>query len=115
MVASSYSKIPLPEALFILEARGEGNRKSMRANKRKIKIMKIRPIRFLKLGILMIPAAAVLWAACTTTTEDKPAEPVKPIGAVVEIKAPLGLPAVPTPEDNPPTAETIALGRNLIL
>ncbi len=75
--------------------------------------MKIRSIRFLKLGIFMIPAAAILWAACATTTEDKPAEPVKPIGAGVEIKAPLGLPAVPTPEDNPPTAETIALGRNL--
>ncbi len=72
---------------------------------------KIRSIRFLKLGIFMIPAAAVLWAACTT--EEKPAEPVKPIGAVVVIKAPLGLPAVPTSEDNPPTAETIALGRNL--
>lgn len=39
--------------------------------------------------------------------------PAKPIGAVVEIKAPLGLPPVPIPEDNPPTAETIALGRKL--
>lgn len=38
---------------------------------------------------------------------------VRPIGAAVEIKAPLGLPAVPIPADNPPTAETIALGRRL--
>jgi len=31
----------------------------------------------------------------------------------VEIKPPLGLPPVPVPPDNPPTAETIALGRKL--
>ncbi len=36
-----------------------------------------------------------------------------PIGRVVEIKAPLGLPPVPIPADNPPTRETIALGRRL--
>ena len=38
---------------------------------------------------------------------------IKPIGKPVEIKAPLGLPPVPIPPDNPPTAETIALGRRL--
>jgi cytochrome c peroxidase len=37
----------------------------------------------------------------------------RPIGATVEIKAPLGLPPVPIPADNPPTAETISLGRKL--
>jgi len=36
-----------------------------------------------------------------------------PIGPVVEIKAPLGLPPVPIPADNPPTAASIALGRRL--
>jgi cytochrome c peroxidase len=36
-----------------------------------------------------------------------------PVGKPVQIKAPLGLPPVPTPADNPPTAETIALGRRL--
>jgi cytochrome c peroxidase len=36
-----------------------------------------------------------------------------PIGKIVQIKAPLGLPPVPIPADNPPTAETIALGRRL--
>ncbi len=36
-----------------------------------------------------------------------------PIGKPVQIKAPLGLPPVPIPPDNPPTAETIALGRRL--
>lgn len=39
--------------------------------------------------------------------------PVKPIGTAVTIKAPLGLPPVPIPPDNPPTAETITLGRRL--
>ncbi len=37
----------------------------------------------------------------------------KPIGAVVVIPSPLGLPPVPVPADNPETAETIALGRRL--
>jgi cytochrome c peroxidase len=36
-----------------------------------------------------------------------------PIGKPVEIKPPLGLPPVTIPADNPPTAETIALGRRL--
>jgi cytochrome c peroxidase len=43
----------------------------------------------------------------------KPPASGRPIGAVVEIKVPLGLPPVPIPADNPPTAETIALGRKL--
>jgi cytochrome c peroxidase len=38
---------------------------------------------------------------------------VKPIGKTVQIKAPLGLPPIPIPADNPLTAETIALGRRL--
>jgi cytochrome c peroxidase len=40
-------------------------------------------------------------------------KPAIPIGKVVEIPAPLGLPPVPIPADNPPTEETIALGRRL--
>ncbi len=36
-----------------------------------------------------------------------------PIGKPLEIKAPLGLPPVPIPADNPPTAETVELGRRL--
>jgi len=39
--------------------------------------------------------------------------PAKPIGQPVAIRAPLGLPPVPVPADNPPTADTIALGRRL--
>lgn len=36
-----------------------------------------------------------------------------PIGKPITIKPPLGLPPVPFPPDNPPTAETIRLGRKL--
>lgn len=38
---------------------------------------------------------------------------VHPIGTALEIAAPLGLPPVPVPADNPATVETIALGRRL--
>ena len=41
-----------------------------------------------------------------------PPEP-RPIGTPIQITAPLGLPPVPIPADNPPTAETVALGRKL--
>jgi cytochrome c peroxidase len=36
-----------------------------------------------------------------------------PIGKLIKIKAPLGMPPVPIPPDNPPTEETIVLGRRL--
>jgi cytochrome c peroxidase len=52
--------------------------------------------------------AALLWCSgCGPHLTDKP------IGIVVTIEPPLGLPPVPYPADNPPTAETIALGRKL--
>jgi cytochrome c peroxidase len=38
---------------------------------------------------------------------------VLPVGKTVQIKAPLGLPPVPIPAGNPPTEDTIALGRRL--
>ncbi len=38
---------------------------------------------------------------------------VLPTGKPLQINAPLGLPPVPIPADNPPTAETVALGRLL--
>ena len=37
----------------------------------------------------------------------------KTIGEVVTVKAPLGLPPVPVPDNNPITAEKVALGRAL--
>ena len=64
---------------------------------------------FLSSGLLLL-----LGCSSAPKVEEKKAEaPAKPIGTVVEIKAPLGLPPVPIPADNPPTAETIALGRKL--
>src|ERR1051325_9040242 len=54
---------------------------------------------------------APLLLLCSCSSNDKPS--ARPIGRVIEIKTPLGLPRVSFPEDNPPTAETIALGRDL--
>lgn len=44
---------------------------------------------------------------------DKATMDLLPTGKLLQIKAPLGLPPVPIPADNPPTAETVALGRLL--
>src|SRR5690554_6327712 len=56
----------------------------------------------------VMPAIALLFvSAC------RQADTQRPIGAEVKVQPPLGLPAVPIPPDNPPTAETVALGRKL--
>jgi cytochrome c peroxidase len=44
---------------------------------------------------------------------DKERGSLMPTGTPLTIKAPLGLPPVPIPADNPPTVETVALGRLL--
>jgi cytochrome c peroxidase len=69
---------------------------------------------------LLVCLVAALFSGCSRTeptstaeSETKALPPARPIGQVVEIKAPLGLPPVPISADNPPTAETIALGRKL--
>ncbi len=63
---------------------------------------------------LALPATVLLVAAgCGPTGSEAPSEPLMPIGETITIPPPLGLPAVPIPEDNPPTAETVALGRHL--
>jgi cytochrome c peroxidase len=49
--------------------------------------------------------AVVFLAACSS--------PAHVAGTAVAIEAPLGLPPVPIPADNPPTEESIALGRKL--
>ena len=51
--------------------------------------------------------ALLMLAGCHKTISDRP------IGEPVAIHPPLGLPPVPIPADNPPTADTIALGRRL--
>ena len=73
-----------------------------------------RVILVLTIALVALLAACGKEATKAPAPESKPAPPAaKPIGAVVEIKAPLGLPPVSIPADNPPTAETIALGRRL--
>ena len=62
---------------------------------------------FYGFALAAVIAVLVFWYAAATVPR------AIPIGKVVEIKAPLGLPPVPIPADNPPTAETIALGRRL--
>lgn len=61
--------------------------------------------------LLFIVAAAWLLSSCGARRQADVA--ARPIGTPVAIPAPLGLPPVPVPADNPPTAETIALGRKL--
>lgn len=53
-------------------------------------------------------ALVVLTVSCSRAPVNE-----RPIGAAVEIKAPLGLPEVPVPPTNPETAESVALGRRL--
>ncbi|MEP7366524.1 MAG: cytochrome c peroxidase [Acidobacteriota bacterium] len=48
-----------------------------------------------------------------TTPGPSSTHSTRPIGKPIDIPAPLGLPPVPIPPDNPPTAETVALGRRL--
>ena len=58
---------------------------------------------------------AVLMALIFLTNCASPAPAGKaiPTGKTISIATPLGLPAVPIPADNPPTAETVALGAEL--
>jgi cytochrome c peroxidase len=58
---------------------------------------------------ICIVVAVLLLSACNR----KAAVVENPVGAKLEIAAPLGLPPVPVPADNPVTAETVALGRKL--
>ncbi|MBM3795561.1 MAG: c-type cytochrome [Acidobacteria bacterium] len=64
-------------------------------------------------------AFALLWSLGTACTRPQPPQPrsavdsAKPVGQPVAIRGALGLPPLPVPADNPPTAETIALGRDL--
>src|SRR6185312_4496280 len=53
----------------------------------------------------------LLFISCSE--KPKVEESSKPVGAPIAIQSPLGLPPVPIPADNPPTADGIALGRRL--
>jgi len=67
-------------------------------------------IRRISYFILLVVATGMVLQA---QSQDQKGSGTMPIGKTVQIKAPLGLPPVPIPPDNPPTAETIALGRRL--
>jgi len=64
----------------------------------------------LKIHHVLIAGFLVFCVGCRTSGS---AGNDLPVGSLVAIKAPLGLPPVPFPANNPPTAETIALGRKL--
>ena len=64
--------------------------------------------------LVCLAALAAVFIACSQQpTPVAPAVAAKPTGTPIPIVAPLGLPPVPIPADNPPTAETVALGRRL--
>jgi len=84
----------------------------------------MRTLRLLSVALLiaavaLLVAAAWHWNASPSTvlaadlSTNQAAAAVKPIGKPLSIKAPLGLPPVPIPADNPPTEDTVALGRRL--
>ena len=64
----------------------------------------------LSLALSMLIAANCSWRA---SAQSSAGGPVLPVGKTIKIKAPLGLPPVPIPADNPPSEDTIALGRRL--
>jgi cytochrome c peroxidase len=66
---------------------------------------------FIVVVVVLGVIAGGVWLSRQGEPEMLPA--AMPVGAPVEIAAPLGLPPVPIPADNPLTAETIALGRRL--
>ncbi len=71
-------------------------------------------MRFCKtIPILVLIAIGTVMVSCKQQATPAVRPEAHPIGAVIQIKAPLGLPPIPFPDDNPPTAETIALGRRL--
>jgi len=69
--------------------------------------------------ILAIAAAAILvaggarWNGVSAAVAPDQATGIKPVGKPITIEPPLGLPPVPIPADNPPTADTVVLGRRL--
>ena len=70
------------------------------------------PVLFL-LALFASIGLATSWYLPARAQTVSGGSPVMPIGKPVKIRAPLGLPPVPIPADNPPTVETIALGRRL--
>jgi cytochrome c peroxidase len=57
--------------------------------------------------------AAIAWLGTSCADRPKEDAAAHPVGTPVSIAVPLGLPPLPISAGNPPTAETIALGRRL--
>jgi cytochrome c peroxidase len=64
-------------------------------------------------ALFIIIALAIIASGLLLYGREQSGPGLLPLGKPIQIKAPLGLPPVPIPPDNPPTAETIALGRRL--
>jgi len=77
----------------------------------------MKPLHRLGTVLLFLFAVVLLWQTQPSVQAapgtDQAAQVILPAGKPVQIKVPLGLPPLPIPPDNPPTAETIALGRRL--
>lgn len=69
--------------------------------------MRLHPNLARSVLLLSMAAPAGFLAGCKRTVSSRP------VGSPVQIAVPLGLPPLPIPADNPPTADTIALGRTL--
>ncbi|MXY70062.1 MAG: c-type cytochrome [Acidobacteriia bacterium] len=59
----------------------------------------------------LLPIAVLTVVGCGGP--EPPSGPIMPVGESQAIEPPLGLPDVAVPADNPPTAQTVALGRQL--
>lgn len=64
-------------------------------------------------SLALLLVAVLVVASCGGPEPEPSSGPVMPAGESQAIEPPLGLPAVAIPADNPPTAQTIALGRKL--
>jgi cytochrome c peroxidase len=63
--------------------------------------------RYVRLVCVGLSSVLLLVAGCRRTVSNRP------VGPPVAIPIPLGLPPLPIPPDNPPTAATVSLGRKL--
>ena len=77
--------------------------------------MKTRTVLVLIATCGVFLASVFAWHRIHSTAEGTMQEVDKTIGAVVTVKAPLGLPPVPVPKDNPVTAEKDCFGPHSVL
>ncbi|MGA9643729.1 MAG: cytochrome c peroxidase [Terriglobales bacterium] len=79
-----------------------------------MRTLRVASLTLVIFAIALVVAEHARWnSASTAVIAASQPVGIMPIGKPITIQPPLGLPAVPIPADNPPTAETIALGRQL--